>query len=137
MSTYKNLEIYQAAFNLAIKTYRLNVSLPVTALLHQGNKLRWTSLKIKDLIAEGFSGKKSDEEIIKILTIIKSLNDEVLLLLKKIKSGNNNKQIPELIKGYKQLGQKAESCISTLNNEKSDYVIPFQESVMMDLAATA
>ena len=84
MSTYKNLEIYQAAFNLAIKTYRLNVSLPVTALLHQGNKLRWTSLKIKDLIAEGFSGKKSDEEIIESLVVRLSSDSYQRLLFTKL-----------------------------------------------------
>ncbi|MCF8378328.1 MAG: four helix bundle protein [Bacteroidales bacterium] len=135
MNTYKNLEIYQEAFNLAIKVYRLNVTLTVTALLNQGNRLRWTSLKIKDLIAEGFSGSKSDEEVIKVLNHILNLNNEVLMLLKKIKlQNNNNKQIPEFIKGYRQLSQKVRAHIYSLSSTKNDYVIPFPESVMMDMA---
>jgi len=135
MSTYKNLEIYQMAFNLAIKIYRLNVTLSVNALLNQGNKLRWTSLKIKDLIAEGFSGQKNDKDILKILNLIKNLNDEVLMLLKKIKSGNaTNKQIPELIKNYKQLKYKTEEHIQSINSEKTDYIIPFAENVLLDIA---
>lgn len=135
MSTYKNLALYQMAFNLAIKVYRLNITLPVTALLNQGNKLRWTSLKMKDLIAEGFSGKKETGELIRILNIVIKLNNEVILLLKKIRSHNpGNKQIPELINSYKQLGMKAEEHIHSLQSEKTEYRISFPESMLMDLA---
>lgn len=135
MNTYKNLEIYQSSFNLAIKIYRLNVSLSVNALLNQGNKLRWTSLKIKDFIAEGFSNEKSDEEKIRTLNIVKSLSLEVMSLLKKIKSNNaSNKQIPELIKNYKQLGKKTEEYIESLQNSKSGYIIPFEENRVMEMA---
>lgn len=135
MSTYKNLEIYQLAFNLAIKVYRLNVTLPVAALLNQGNKLRWTSLKMKDLIAEGFSGRKGTEEMVRLLNLVSSLNLEVVSLLKKIKSGNGeNKQIAELIKSYRMLGRKVEEHLESLQSEKTDYRIPFPESIMMELA---
>lgn len=135
MSTYKNLALYQMAFNLAIKVYRLNITLPVTALLNQGNKLRWTSLKMKDLIAEGFSGKKETDELIRILNIVIKLNNEVIVLLKKIRSHNSsNKQIPELINSYKQLGMKAEEHIHSLQSEKTEYRISFPESMLMDLA---
>ena len=135
MSTYKNLEIYQLAFNLAIKVYRLNITLPVTALLNQGNKLRWTSLKMKDLIAEGFSGKKETDEMVKILNIVINLNHEVVSLLRKIRSNNTgNIQIPDLIKSYNQLGRKAEEHIESLNSEKTEYRIRFPESVLMETA---
>ena len=135
MNTYKNLEIYQSSFNLAIKIYRLNISLPVNALLNQGNKLRWTSLKIKDFIAEGFSNENPDEEKIRTLTIVRNLSLEVISLLKRIKSNNSgNKQIPELIKSYKQLSMKAEEYIEILQNTKSGYIIPFEESRVMEMA---
>lgn len=135
MNNYKNLEIYQMAFNLAIKIYRLNIILPVTALLNQGNKLRWTSLKMKDLIAEGFSGRKETDEIIRILTVFVNMNGEVVALLKKIRKHNTgNRQIPELINSYKELGQKAEEHIVSLQSEKSEYRIRFPESMLMDLA---
>ena len=135
MSTYKNLEIYQLAFNLAIKVYRLNITLPVTALLNQGNKLRWTSLKMKDLIAEGFSGKKETDEMVKILNIVINLNHEVVSLLRKIRSNNTgNIQIPDLIKSYNQLGRKAEEHIGSLSSEKTEYRIRFPESVLMETA---
>ena len=135
MNTYKNLEIYKMAFNLAIKVYRLNVTLPVTALLNQGNTLRWTSLKMKDLIAEGFSGRKQTDEMIRILYIIVKLNTEIVTLLKKIRKHNNgNKQLPELIKSYQELGNKAEEHITSLQSEKSGYRISFPETYLMDKA---
>ena len=135
MNTYKNLEIYQLAFNLAIKVYRLNVTLPVTALLNQGNRLRWTSLRMKDLIAEGFAGHKGSEEIIRTLTIITSLNQDVISLLKKIRAHNTSiRQVPELIKGYTELGRKAEAHITELQGERSEYRIRFPESYLMEKA---
>ena len=135
MSTYKNLEIYQMAFNLAIKIYRLNVTLPVTALLNQGNKLRWTSLKMKDLIAEGFSGRRNSEEMVRILNSIIALNEEVVSLLKKIKTHNtDNRQIPELIKSYRDLGRKTAEHIGALQSEKAEYRIRFPESFLLDKA---
>lgn len=124
------------AFNLAIKVYRLNVTLPVTSLLNQGNKLRWTSLKMKDLIAEGFSGRKESEEIIRILKIVSNLNQEVISLLKKIRTTNNheNKQITDLINNYKKLGQKADEYLHSLQSEKIEYQISFPDSMLMDMA---
>jgi len=135
MNTYKNLAIYQLAFNLAIKVYRLNVTLSVTALLNQGNRLRWTSLKMKDLLAEGFSGKKETDEMVSILNTVINLNHEVVSLLKKIRSNNTgNVQIPDLIKSYTQLGRKAEEHIGSLDSEKTEYRIPFPESVLLEMA---
>ena len=135
MNTYKNLEIYQSAFNLAIKVYRLNITLPVTALLNQGNKLRWTSLRMKDMIAEGFSGQKETDEMIRILNIIVNLNSEVIGLLKKIRTHNpGNRQVPELINAYKELGHKMGEHIDALSAEKTEYRIRFPESFLMDKA---
>ena len=135
MNNYKNLEIYQLAFNLAIKVYRLNVTLPVTALLNQGNRLRWTSLRMKDLIAEGFSGRKGTEELIRTLTLTASLNQEVIALLKKIRTHNTaNRQVPELIRSYRDLGHKAEAHLAALQGEKSENLIRFPESYLMDKA---
>ena len=135
MNTYKNLEIYQTAFNLAIQVYRLNVMLSARELQNHGNKLRWVSLRIKDMIAESFSDSRSDKEYIRALIVIEKQNDEVLILLKRIRKGNKlNRQIPELIRNYGKLKNKVREHIQNLNTEKYDYVIQFPESVMMDMA---
>jgi len=135
MSAYKNLEIYQSAFNLAIKIYRLNVTLSVSALLNQGNHLRWASLRIKDLIAEAYTGMKGEKEIIRNLTLAETSCDEVISLLKKIRANNENfKQLPELIKNYKSLKLKISGYIQKIQEDKNTYVLPFPDSLVMEVA---
>ena len=135
MSAYKNLEIYQSAFNLAIKIYRLNVTLSVNALLNQGNRLRWASLRIKDLISEAYTGVKSEKEIVRNLTLAGASCEEVIGLLKKIMASNENlKQLPELIKNYKSLKRKIGSTIQKIQNDKNSYAIPFPDSLVMEVA---
>lgn len=135
MKNYKNLEIYQSAFNLAIQVYRLNVMLRAQDLLNQGTRLRSLSLRIKDMIAEGFSHYENKDDLIRSLSIIEKQNDEILILLRKIRKQNPiNKQLTELVKNYGKLKNKIESHIQQLANEESEYIIPFPESVMMEMA---
>lgn len=135
MNNYKNLEIYQSAFNLAIQVYRLNVMLRVQDLLNQGTRLRSLSLRIKDMIAEGFSRYENKDDLIRSLSIIEKQNDEILILLRKIRKQNPmNKQLTELVKNYGKLKNKIENHIQQLANEESEYIIPFPESVMMEMA---
>lgn len=135
MSAYKHLEIYQSAFTLAIKIYRLNVTLSVSALLNQGNRLRWASLRIKDLIAEAYTGVKSEKEIVRNLTLAETSCEDVISLLKKIRSNNENlKQLPELIKNYKSLKRKIGSTLQKIQDDKNTYVLPFPENMVMEVA---
>jgi four helix bundle protein len=135
MSAYKNLEIYQSAFNLAIKIYRLNVTLSVSALLNQGNRLRWVSLRVKDVIAEAYTGVKHEKDILRNLILAESACDDVINLLKKIRSNNENlKQLPDLIKNYKGLKRKIGSYIQKIQEDKNAYVIPFPDSLVMEVA---
>ena len=135
MSAYKNLEIYQSAFNLAIKVYRMNIMLPVNALLNQGNRLRWASLLIKDLIAEAYTGIKSEKEVVRNLTLAETLTEEVIKLLKKIRANNENlKQLPELIKSYKSLKRNISAHIHKIQDDKNTYVLPFPDSMVMEVA---
>jgi len=134
MSAYKNLEIYQTAFNLAIKVYRLNVTLSAKDLQHQGNKLRWSSLKIKDMIAEAHAGIKEKGMLLKDLTIAMSHCDEVISLLKKIGQNNpNNKHLSDLVKSYKSLKRKMEGHIFRIREEKSEFLLQFPENRINEL----
>jgi four helix bundle protein len=135
MSAYKNLEIYQTAFNLAIKVYRLNVTLSAKELQNQGNKLRWSSLKIKDMIAEAHTGVKEKGMLLKDLTGAMIHCDEVITLLKKIGlNGPKNKQMADLAKNYKSLKRKMESHIRKIREENTESLLQFPESKMNELA---
>ena len=126
MNTYKNLEIYQLAFSLSIKIYRLNISLPQYIFLKQGNWLRWSSIKIKDLIIEGCSKDNDEKDLIRFLTIADSLCNEIILQLKKINTNNyGKKSVHDLIISYRNLKKKIENTIEKIEKRKDEPVIPF------------
>jgi four helix bundle protein len=134
MKAYKNLDIYQMAFNLAIKVYRLNMTLSAKDLQNQGNKLRWSSLKIKDMIAEAHIGIKNKTSLLKDLTTALIHCDDVIALLKKIGHNNpGNKQITGLIKNYKSLKRKMEGHIRKIREENSESLLQFPENKFNEL----
>ena len=54
MKSYKDLEIYQMAYKLAIEVHKMTMKLPNYELYEQGSQVRKSSKSIKDTIAEGF-----------------------------------------------------------------------------------
>ena len=135
MATHKNSELYQLAFNLAIKIYKLNVMLPVSGLLHQGNRLRWISLQIRDLIAESYSVGIDSKRQQRILNQIEKLSQDLLIHLRKIGAVNSsNKQIPSLMKEYMMMGRKIKEQHKQEQQHQSEYIIPFTESRVMEMA---
>lgn len=126
MNTYKNLEIYQLAFNLSIKIYRLNMTLPKHIFLKQGNRLRWSSVKIKDIIIESCSEGNNENDFIRFLNIAGTLCNEIILQLKKINTGQyGKKSIHELIINYRTLKKKIENNIENIEKRQDELVIPF------------
>ena len=55
MGNYKELEIYQISFDLAIKAHKLTMLLPKYELYEQGSQLRRSAQSIKDNIAKGLA----------------------------------------------------------------------------------
>jgi four helix bundle protein len=78
MSSYKDLEIFQLAFNLAIKIHNASLRLPKFELFEQGSQIRRSSKSVKDNIVEGFGRRKYKAEYIKYLTYSISSCDETM-----------------------------------------------------------
>jgi four helix bundle protein len=76
MSSYKDLEIYQMAFDLAIKVHKLSLELPQFEKYEQGGQIRRSSKSIKDQIAEGYGRKKYKSDFIKFLIYAQASCDE-------------------------------------------------------------
>ena len=68
MKSYKDLEIYQEAFDLAVEIYRQSIQLPQPDKFETGNQIRRSSQSIKDNIAEGYGRRKYKADFIKFLT---------------------------------------------------------------------
>ena len=107
MSSYKDLEIYQLAFELAIKVHHASLKLPKFELFEQGSQIRRSSKSIRDTIVEGFGRRKYKAEYIKYLTYSIASCDETMNHILSIKT-----IYPELIDfiefedQYDKLGRK-------------------------------
>jgi len=78
MSSYKDLEIYQLAFELSIKIHHASLKLPKFELFEQGSQIRRSSKSVKDNIVEGFGRRKYKAEYLKFLTYSQASCDETM-----------------------------------------------------------
>lgn len=58
MNSYKNLEIYQESFDLAVRIYKLSMKLPHPDRFETGGQIRRSSQTIKDTIVEGYGRRR-------------------------------------------------------------------------------
>jgi len=68
MKSYKDLEIYNMAFDYAIEVHKLSLQLPKFELYEQGSQIRRSSKSIKDAIAEGYGRRIYKQDFLKFLT---------------------------------------------------------------------
>lgn len=107
MKTYRDLEIYKEAYNLALKIHEMSLLLPNYELYEQGSQIRRSSKSIKDSIAEGYGRKRYKADFIKFLVYAHASCDETISQLNMI-SDLYYKENPlfELINAYEILGSK-------------------------------
>ena len=67
MKGYKDLDIYNITFRLAVKIYRLSIKLPNPDKFETGSQLRRSSQSVKDNIVEGYGRKRYKADFIKFL----------------------------------------------------------------------
>ncbi len=58
MKNYRDLEIYQTAYSLAIKVHKMTLTLPQYEMYEQGSQVRRSSKSIKDNIVEGYGRRR-------------------------------------------------------------------------------
>lgn len=106
MGSYKELEIYVLAFNLAIEVHKLSLELPSYEKYEQGSQIRRSSKSIKDQIAEGYGRKGYKADFIKFLTYSQASCDECTSQIEMIiQLYPNNRKWLELKTKYIQLGK--------------------------------
>ncbi len=67
MKNYKDLEIYQISFDLAVRIYHLSMKLPIPDRFETGGQIRRSSQTIKDTIVEGYGRRRYKSDFIKYL----------------------------------------------------------------------
>ena len=109
MAGYKELDIYNMAFELAFRVHNATLKLPKFELYEQGSQIRRASKRIKDTIAEGYGRRRYKAEYIRFLIFAHASADET------------NSQLDMLIKTYpeitefKELRQEYEALGGKIN----------------------
>ena len=112
MKSYRDLEVYQLAYNLAFEVHKLTMKLPQYELYEQGSQIRRSTKSIKNNIAEGFGRRRYKAEFIRFLIFSHASCDEAISQLNMISDIHfAEKPLTELIKNYETLSKKLNKFI--------------------------
>jgi four helix bundle protein len=119
MKNYKDLEIFQLSYELALKVHELTMNLPKFELYEEGDQIRRSSKSITSNIVEGYGRRRYKDDFIKFLIYSHSSCDETILHLKFINDTHNNDtmNINDLINEYDLLGSKINTFIQHVERE--------------------
>jgi four helix bundle protein len=107
--SYKDLEIFLLAKDLAIKVHKMTLEeLPKFEMYEEGNQIRRSSKSIVANIVEGFGRRRYKNEFIQFLTYAVASCDETKAHLEMLhETGSFKKDIfGKLFMGYEELGAK-------------------------------
>ena len=76
INTYKDLEVYQRAYNLALQIHFVTLKFPTPDKMELGGQMRRASKSIAANIAEGFSRRNFKKEYLRFLGMARASNDE-------------------------------------------------------------
>ena len=117
MKNYRDLRIYQIAFELAVRTYKFSFQLPEQEKYEIGRQMRKSSMSVKDNIVEGYGRRRYKSEFVRFLIISHASSDEITSQLEVIKI--LYPELPETIKllnEYYDLGKQIFSFINYVEN---------------------
>ena len=119
MKSYKDLEIYRIAYDLAVKVHKFSLSLPQYELYEEGSQLRKSSKSIPSCIAEGYGRRRYKAEFIRFLTYAHASCDETIVHLNFIKDIHNvdSFSINTYLKFYEDLGSKINKFVHYVEKE--------------------
>ena len=111
MKSYKDLDIYNLAFQYAVEVHKLSLKLPTFELYEQGSQVRRSSKGIKDAIVEGYGRRVYKQDFLKFLIYSHASLLECISQLEMINELYQLEGTGDLIKKYDLLGGKIFSFI--------------------------
>lgn len=118
--SYRDLEVFQLAFRLAVETHKRTLSLPKFEMFEEGSQFRRSAKSVVHNIVEGFGRRKYRNDFLKFLTIAIAECDETqvtLDLLHKTGSLKNEVIFQELQSGYCLLAKKLNRFHSSVSQQ--------------------
>ena len=119
MKSYRDLEIYNLSYELAIKIHKMSLMLPKYELFEEGSQLRRSSKGITSSIVEGYGRRRYKLDFIKFLVYAHASCDETILHLNFIKDTHDiaEKDISCFLNEYEKLGRKINKFIQYVEKE--------------------
>lgn len=117
MKTYKDLEIYQDAYDLAIEIHLMSLKLPNYELYEQGSQIRRSSKSVVSNIVEGYGRRRYKLEYVRFLIFAHSSCDETISHLNMINDFHfPEAPLTELLEKYDLLGRKINKFIQYIES---------------------
>ena len=119
MKSYRDLEIYQISYDLAVKIHKFSLKLPKYEQYEEGSQIRRSSKGITSCIVEGYGRKKYKADFIKFLIYSHASCDETNVHLHFIQDTHelDNKEINLFLEKYDELGRKINKFIQYVEKE--------------------
>ena len=118
MSSYRDLEIFQLSYALAIRVHKLSLTLPKYEQFEEGSQIRRSSKGVTSTIVEGYGRRRYKADFIRFLTYSHASCDETVVHLNFIKDTHADTvdmtEVEDLLDSYATLGKKI--------NRFTDYV---------------
>ena len=113
MKSYKDLEIYNLSYDLAVKAHKMSLGLPKYELFEEGSQLRRSSKGITSSIVEGYGRRRYKSDFIRFLVYGHASCDETILHLNFIKDTHeiDRNQLQFFLDNYDALGGKINGFI--------------------------
>ncbi|CAM3441262.1 four helix bundle protein [Aequorivita lipolytica] len=106
MKSYKDLDIYNLAFQFSIEVHHVSLKMPKFELYEQGSQVRRSAKSVKDNIIEGYGRRNYKQDFIKFLTYSQASLLECKGQLETIQELYDIPEVPEVITKYDGLGAK-------------------------------
>jgi len=115
MKGYKDLEVYNEAFQLAILVHKLTMKLPKHEMYEIGSQIRRSSQSIKDNIVEGYGRRQYKQEFLRFLSFSHASLLETTSQLEMLRELYQIENIDDIHTQYLELGKKIHSFINYVN----------------------
>jgi four helix bundle protein len=124
--SYRDLEVYQMAFEMAVKIHEMTMSLPKYELYEEGSQIRRAAKSIAANIAEGFGRRRYKNEYVHFLTIALASCDETQVHLDLLHgAGNLNEASYQALSAqYQVLGKRINRFLQAVI---AQHVEPYRE----------
>lgn len=106
MKSYRDLDVYNLAFDYALEVHHISLKLPKFELYEQGSQVRRSSKSVKDNIVEGYGRRRYKLDFIKFLVYAHASMLECISQLEMIQKLYPELEIDDLLTKYDILGAK-------------------------------